>query len=306
VVTLNELVHLVAALGGITTTERLLRAGASADVIHRAVVVRRVVLRPRRGVIALLTTPRPILRAAQAGGALASVSAAAQYGIWTPHEPRLHISVPRNAGRPRHAVVLHRDAHHLGRDEQFLVSRERCVLQCIARLEFAEAVALLDSALHQDAEGATPPLDLARMRRQLAKRLHPILDAADGRAEAGAESIARVRLARIGIVARPQCWVARGIRVDLLIDDRLVIEIGSQEFHAEPDQYEADHVRAAVVVGLGFELLEFTTLQVMNDWETVERVILERAMPLATLRGQVGPTRRRMDAEAGVSGRIAP
>ena len=180
------------------------------------------------------------------------------------------------------------------------------MLQCIRGLEFAEAVAVLDSALHQDAHGATPSLDLDHMRRRLPKRLHAILDAADARAEAGAETIARVRLARIGIIARPQCWVARGIRVDLLIGDQVVVEIGSQEFHAHPDHYEADHSRAAILLGIGFDVLEFTTRQVMHDWETVERVILEHVRPLTTLSEQTRATRRRMDAAAAVSARNAP
>lgn len=88
----------------------------------------------------------------------------------------------------------------------------------------------------------------------------------------------------MGVQARTQVWIARGIRVDLLIGERLVVEIGSEQFHADPDQYESDHSRAATIVGLGFELLEFTTRQIMDDWSTVEAVILERALPRTTLR----------------------
>ena len=73
----------------------------------------------------------------------------------------------------------------------------------------------------------------------------------------------------------PQQWLTRGVRVDLLIDD-LVIEIGSREFHAYPDQYEHDHARAALIIGLGFDYLEFTTRQVMEEWPTVEGVVLGR------------------------------
>ncbi|MEO6117080.1 MAG: hypothetical protein ABIP33_11900, partial [Pseudolysinimonas sp.] len=277
----------VAALGGITTTARLLQQGVHPDAIRRAVVRRGSLLRPRRGIIALRSTPRPILRAVAAGGALAATSAAEFYGIWVPTDARLHISVRSDAPTSRDPrVVIHRDLHHLKTAEKFVVSRESCVRQCIRNLPFDQAVAVVDSARHQDRGGAVPQLDLSRLRFDLPARLHPVIDASDERAEAGAESLARVRLARSGVTARPQVWIARGIRVDLLIGDRLVVEIGSQEFHAHPDQYEADHTRAATIVGLGFELLEFTTLQVVNDWATVEGVILERARPRVTLNQQ--------------------
>ena len=275
----------IARLGGIATTRQLRSAGVSADAIGRAVLLRGTVLRPRRGIFALPTAPPMIVRALAAGGALAATSAANHYGLWTPEDRRLHVSVRSDAHvPPTPDVVRHRDAHHLVREEQFLVSRQSCVRQCIRMLEFDEAVAVLDSALHQDADGAAPPIDLASLRASLPRRLHPVIHASNSRSEAGAETLARVRLARVGVQARPQVRIARGIRVDLLIGDRLVVEIGSEEFHAHPDQYESDHGRAAIIVGLGFELLEFTTRQIMDDWETVEAVILERALPRTFLR----------------------
>jgi very-short-patch-repair endonuclease len=279
----DDVVTIVAGLGGIATTGRLLEAGVPPDAIHRAVAHRVLLLRPRRGIIALRSTPPMVLRAARAGGALAATSAAEFHGLWTPTDSRLHISVRSDAPAsldPR--VVIHRDRHHLSAAEKFVVSRESCVRQCSRFLPFEQAVAVLDSALHQDLGGADPHLDLCRLRSALPARLQPVIEAADERAEAGAESLARVRLARAGVIARPQVRIARGIRVDLLIGDRLVVEIGSQEFHAHPDQYESDHDRAAVIVGLGFDLLEFTTLQVMDDWATVEGVILQRVRPRAT------------------------
>jgi len=252
--------------------------GVSKDAIHRAVTLRRTLKRPRYGVVALPELPEPILRAAAVGGALAGVSAAEYYGLWTPTRPPLHVSIRadavRRAGR---AAVLIRDGASLGRDERFVVSVQTCVRQCIRSLPFDEAVAVLDSALHLQADGGARSLDLPALRRSLPRRLHPVLDAADARAEAGAESLARVRLERMGIHARPQVWVTSRIRVDLLVNDRLVIEIGSKEFHADPKQYESDHDRSATLLALGCELLEFTTDQVMSDWPFVAGIIADRA-----------------------------
>lgn len=186
----------VARLGGLATTRQLRLAGVGADAVRRAVLLRGTLLRPRRGVFAIPTAPPMIIRAIAAGGSLAALSAADYYGLWTPQDRRLHISVRPDAHlAPDPKVVRHRDAHRLVRGEQFLVSRQSCVRQCIRALVFDEAVALLDSALHQDADGTTPPIDLPSLRASLPTRFHPVLDAANSRSEAGAETLARVRLA---------------------------------------------------------------------------------------------------------------
>ncbi len=144
-------------------------------------------------------------------------------------------------------------------------------------LPFDEAVAVLDSALNGESNDPGMKLDLRALRGALPRRLLPVLNAADAKAEAGAESLARVRLASIGIHARPQVWITQQIRVDLLVGDRLVIEIGSKEFHADPGQYEKDHDRSAMLLALGCDLLEFTTDQVVHDWSFVEGIIIDRA-----------------------------
>ena len=307
----DDAAHAVARLGGLATTAQLRAAGVHPDAIGRAVLLRSTLVRPRRGILALPSTPPALLRAVRAGGALAATSAAEFHGLWTPSDARLHVSVRRDAPVSGNAgIVLHRDAHHLTPGERFLVSRQTCVRQCIRMLPFPEAVAVLDSALHQDALGdlgalgAASPIDLDLLRRQLPRRLHPVVDAADGRAESGAESIARTRLALLGVVAVPQQWVTRGVRADLLVDD-LVIEIGSREFHADPEQYERDHTRAALIIGLGFDYLEFTTLQVMSDWQTVEGVIRARMDARAASRQHFAVTRRTRDTNPRVSRRNA-
>lgn len=271
-------VAVVAALGGIARVRDVRGRGVSKDAIRRAVVDHRTLLRPRYGVVCVPGLPDPIFRAATAGGALAAMSAAEYYGLWTPPLRRLHVSIRADAGRRvARQLVLVRDGERLGPGERFLVSLNTCARQCVRLLPFDEAVAVLDSALHLAQVGTEPHLDMSRLRQELPHRLHAVLDAADRRSEAGAESLARVRLAGIGITARPQVWLTQQIRVDLLISDRLVVEIGSKEFHSDPRQYEEDHARSATLLALGCEVLEFTTSQVMDDWHFVEGIIADRA-----------------------------
>ena len=266
----------LAALGGIAPTRELIRRGIPKDAIRRAWQAGRI-LHVRRGIVAIAGTDRRIFRAARIGGALASVSAAGWYGMWTPHDPRLHVSVAADLHLgtvPREVVVL-RDGTRLAASERFIVSPLTSAAQCIRTLPFDEAVAVLDSALHspRDRPSILRVGHLARLRSQLPRRLHAVLDAVDARSESGAESLARIRLARVGITAVPQVWLTRGIRVDLLVGDRLVIELGSREFHADPEVYERDRARAAIIASLGFELLEFTASQVFGDWGFVETVV---------------------------------
>jgi very-short-patch-repair endonuclease len=274
----HDPVAVVIALGGIARVRDVREFGVSKDAIRRAIFARRTLSRPRYGVVAIPGLPSPILRAVAAGGALAAVSAAEYYGLWTPPGLALHVSVRADAGRrPDERIVFVRDGERLRDDERFVVSLPTCVRQCIRLLPHDEAVAVVDSALHAGPIGGGRSLDLPRLRLELPRRFHPVIDAADGRAESGAETLARVRLARIGIVARPQVWVTQTIRVDLLIHDRLIVEIGSKEFHADPGQYEDDHARAATLLSLGCDVLEFTTSQIMDDWEVVEGIIADHA-----------------------------
>lgn len=274
----HDPVTVVSSLGGVARVRDVRKLGVSKDAIRRAVVARRTLRRPRYGIVAIPDLPDPVFRAVAAGGALAAVSAAEYYGLWTPPSRGLHVSVRADAGRrPLGGIVLVRDGERLGAHERFVVSLPTCVRQCIQLLPHDEAVAVVDSALQLASMRGAEPLDLQRLRLELPRRLHPVLDASDGRAEAGAESLARVRLARIGVVAHPQVWVTRTIRVDLLIHDRLIVEIGSKEFHADPGQYERDHARAATLLALGCDVLEFTTSQVMDDWDTIEGIIADHA-----------------------------
>lgn len=135
---------------------------------------------------------------------------------------------------------------------------------------------MLDSALrpvrnthNRVLRGAYPESLLGDVRALLPRHLWGAIDLVDTRPEAGSESVARVRYRRAGIDAVPQVRVARGIRVDLLIGDRLIVEVGSFLHHGSAQAYEDDHERLAALVGLGFVVLDFTYHQVMFDWKTV-------------------------------------
>ncbi len=283
------------ALGGVASARQLLAAGHSHDAVHRA-QQRGDIVRVRRGIYAAPGAPPDIVRAARVGGALAGVSAAQFHSLWEPPHQKLHVSVaadahqlkhPNDFGRalgPDDGVAVRRDRKRFDPDlEAFVVPLVTCLEQSLRTLPEEYAIAMLDSALHvgRDAAGQTVgPLMTAEQYRTLQLRMPARFQSTFAQvepcADTGSESVARVRALRAGIPVRPQVWVAEGIRADLAVGDRMLIEIGSIAHHSSPSDYNRDRDREAILNGYGFLTLEFSNRQVMWDWLTVEAVIFRK------------------------------
>jgi very-short-patch-repair endonuclease len=139
------------------------------------------------------------------------------------------------------------------------------------------AVACIDSALRR-----SPRVSLDQLKELLPHERRVILGLVDPRAESCIESLARVRLGRLGLRPSLQVPVVRGIRVDMVLSDRLVVELDGSEFHSGPVEFEADRARDAVLNALGYRVLHFSYRQVVHHWETVEgtiRMVLRQAPP---------------------------
>jgi very-short-patch-repair endonuclease len=105
-----------------------------------------------------------------------------------------------------------------------------------------------------------------RLRLQLAD--------VDGRSESIIESISRFRCRALGLQVRIQVTLASGVRVDMVIGDRLVVEVDGREYHSNPAAFERDRIRDARLTALGYRVLHFSYKQVMYDWPSVEAAIL--------------------------------
>jgi len=239
----------------------------------------------------------PMLRqAVRVGGRLACVSAAGHIGLWVPEGSALHVAVARNASRFRspsaHPLPLSQSAASAGVDLHWLSTPgTRCegvssLRECLAEVVDCQpvelAVAVVDSALNLAA------ITTAGLHELLSSttRGRAVLGLVDGRAESGIESIARVRLRRAGIRAHVQVVAAPGIRVDLLIDGWLVIELDGSRYHSGPAEFEADRARDAVLATWAYRTLHFSYRQVMDDWDFVYSTIL-------AVRSQGAPAGRR-------------
>ena len=275
-----ELVNCIRSLGGIAPTHRLLRMGWTGRSLSAA-VHDGTILRVRQGWYCSPLEPPTRLAAWRVGGRLTCVSGATELGLWTRVTPALHIAVPPTASRlrkpsdmrtrltPDPGVVIHWRPRRVG--SAFLESPLTCLID-MCHCEPPEfVVAAVDSALRAGliSRGAwlralaVLPLGL---RLQLAE--------ADGRSESIIESLSRFRCRRLGLSVRIQVKLAPGVRVDLLIGERLVIEVDGREHHDGPAAFERDRARDALLSALGYRVLRFSYGQVMSDWPAVQKAIL--------------------------------
>lgn len=287
------------------STAEFLAFGASSHALTAA-VRSGVLLRPRQGWYVLPSTREDYVRALRVGGRLASVSAAATYGLAVPHEFHLHVHVAHESSRLRtegdryvrlsdvagETTVIHR-----GRvSPPTLATRLRvglldCLLQVVTTESEDDAVACVDSALRLgllDSEG------IEWLRKRLPARRQCILDRADGKSDSYPESICRCKLARAGIATRLQVPVLGERWIDLLIGDHLAIEVDGAAKYTQgmtPAQVarrmNADRVRDAFLEALGFHVIRISYFMVMFDWPAtlgMIQAVMERGEHLSRRR----------------------
>lgn len=265
--------ELLEQLPAVADTTALRSLGLSEKVLSREVRSGRLV-RVRHGLYATPDAPREQVRAARIGGRLTSYSALRARGLWCPPgDDRLHVAVgahsralrdPDTGARfaPRADVVVHWRAQPSRRSPL----HEPLPLPLVVRhlptdLDSAFVVAVLDSALRL---GIVTTWEMSRSFEGFARLLRA-LGRTDPRAESGVESVARCRLREARLEARPQVRIGRH-RVDLLVGDRVVVEVDGREFHDDPAAFERDRRRAAELTRVGYRVLHFSYSQVIFDW----------------------------------------
>lgn len=270
----------IARRGGAAKTCELLAAGATPAALRWALGVGRI-RRPRKGWYVLPGTPRPALESVRVGGRATCVTALRSYGVWVTPEPGLpHVAVHRAATRLRSRV--RRDKRQsLTRDAVVHWRETPTPRQASARLTEPVLVAL------RDAVACLSPDDLfASAESVLALRLvtmdawcrwletlrpaqRSVLSSAGTLSASGLESIFCRRIRNVVGTVRQQVWCGAD-RVDVVIGDRLVVELDGHRFHDR----RADYRRNARLIAAGFYILRFDYDQVLHEWDTVEAAVL--------------------------------
>ncbi len=222
-------------------------------------------LRVRAGWYASPETPPDVISAVRAGGSVTCGTALRMRRVWTVAGPTHYRIPPHGHLRGRPGIVHHLSGRAVdGVDD--LASALGCAARCLPR---DHLVCAIDSALHQQLISPSQlhiALDSTRGRRMLAL--------VDGRAESGLETLARLRLRGRGLRVRAQVRIAGVGRVDLVVGDRLVIELDGDEWHSTAQQREHDRRRDAALVALGYLVMRAGYHRVMADWEWFEREVL--------------------------------
>ncbi len=249
--------------------------GVTRSTIAAAVESGRIV-RVRRGWFAVSDTPRDVVRAVRVGGAVTAASAARLDGLWLDHDPLLHVRVPRNSGRLRSpdaaGVPLNRAEHgvcvHYRSDPPVHRARDPlhvALAEMLACAEPRSAITTIDSAL---AQGRLDARGLEHVRSlTLSSRQH-LLDRVTPGSESGIETKVRLLLRARRIRHRTQVYVPRVGYVDLLVGDRLVIEVDGKGFHTGPE-FEEDRRRDFELLMQGYLVLRLSYHMVMNEWTVV-------------------------------------
>jgi very-short-patch-repair endonuclease len=288
---MRSLSEVVRRLGGVAATHELLARGSTSHGLTVAVRAG-ILLRPRQGWYAVPTAREEFIRAIRVGGRLASVSAAASYGLAVPQSFPLHVHVPRESSRLRtetdryvrlsdtigETTVIHRDrVAPPSIDTRLRVGLLDCLVEVVWSETEDDAVACLDSALRH---GLIGPSELGQVRRRLPARLRHVPDAADGLSDSYPESLARCRLLRAGIATRLQVPVLFERWIDLLIGDRLALEIDGAGKYTEDmspgevaRRMNADRQRDAFLEALGYHVIRVSYFMVVFDWEATLSMI---------------------------------
>jgi very-short-patch-repair endonuclease len=137
-------------------------------------------------------------------------------------------------------------------------------------LDTAHAVAVADSAIHT---GVLDPFDWEEFLATSGQRHGSALDIVDGIPDSGTESILRFELWKRGVHARSRAVVDDGKEVDLLVGDRLIIEVDSSAHHGSGQQRIRDLHRDAELTARNYLVLRFDYMQVMFELELVLRAV---------------------------------
>lgn len=260
----------VTSRGGIAHRGELLEQGVSTFALRRAIASGSV-NRVRRYWLATASAPPDLLAAATASGVLACVSAARHRGWWNPGEVPggVHVRVSPHAATPSRALKTHWDPPIVPTGPWVLVESVEDALNHVAQcLPRETALAIWESAART--ERLSP--EALRRVRWTTPAARDCAASTRGLSDSGLETLFVHRLTPWGLLIRQQIVLA-GKRVDVLIGERLVVQIDGFAFHSTAADRGRDVAHDRELALRGYTVLRFTYAQIVHDWPAVERAI---------------------------------
>ncbi|WP_294179186.1 type IV toxin-antitoxin system AbiEi family antitoxin domain-containing protein [uncultured Schumannella sp.] len=253
---------------GVASTRTLREARISRAEINRALSdgsIRRIA----RGWYATRVAPADVVRAAQCGGRLTCASALALRGAWVLRPASAHVAVwPGARGRRVAGTCLHWHGTPLQGGVP-LASPLEALAQLSRCGTLAEIVVAADSVVNLGLATQSEvlrTLSTTEIGRQAARH-------ADGSSQSGLESLARLALRRRRVGVRTQVRIDGVGIVDLLIGDRLVLELDGEQWHSG-ERFEQDRARDLALTARGYVVIRLSYRQVIERWAECEALIL--------------------------------
>ena len=241
----------------------------------------------RPGWYAAADAPHDVVRAVRVGGSLTAASAARLHALWLLDDPLLHVRVPASAARLRsphdaatrldreeHGVCVHYRPAQPVRTGGSRPARDGLTVSIAEMFRCAgtvPAMIALESALNRG--------NLSMQSIELIRSLAPAwaarpLELASPDSDSGLETIARLLLHRVRVRVRTQASIL-GVRcVDLLIGDRLVLELDGRAFHSGED-FERDRAQDLELALRGYLVVRLSYRMVTAGWDRSHRAVLE-------------------------------
>ncbi len=248
----------------IASYRELRNNGATRNDIEHALATGGL-LRVRRGWYATPETTPDVLTAVRCGGSVSCGRALKIHGLWVLNDA-LHIRVgahARASTRGRHSHRRDGNSHH-GVDDL-----ETALTVAITCMSVEAAACVVDSALNLKL--LTPSQAQWLLSTPKGKRIWSLCD---GCSESGIETLARIRLRAAGLRLRVQVKIGDIGRVDLLVGDRLVIELDGDTWHSTKEKREDDRRRDSALVALGYLVIRAGYSRVVDQWDIFEREVL--------------------------------
>ena len=133
------------------------------------------------------------------------------------------------------------------------------------------AMIALESALNRR---ELPMQAIESVRKLVPAWAHQPLGRATSDSDSGLETIARLLFHRLRVRVRTQVLVPGVRHVDLLVGDRLVIELDGRAFHSGED-FDRDRRQDLELALRGYLVIRLSYRMVVHDWDATHRAVLE-------------------------------
>jgi very-short-patch-repair endonuclease len=241
-------------------TRHLLRTALEVGVIQRV----------RRDWVALPDADPELVSAARRGVVLSCVTRARRVGLWVLGREGEHVAAaaPHSHVATAPGATVHWATPLVPRTADLLEDHIENTLALVATCQPHDlALAVWESAFRQ---GMVDRTQLARL--DLPPSARRLLEEAEPFADSGLETIFATRLRRFGVQVRSQIWIG-GHHVDHLIGRFLVVQIDGG--HHVDSQRLSDNEHDAALRLLGFTVIRVGFRQVIDDWPTVQWLIMQ-------------------------------